>query len=174
MTMTFIASLVPTVGAGSVQFTNIPQTFTHLQLRYFIRGSDSGSIAFANIYVNGNAYTTDYSNHSVGGDGASAYSTAVANGGGVSNLYAPGASTTANCFAVGLADVLDYTNTNKYKTIRVLHGWDANGSGYAILASGMLKSTTAAITSIGLFNMTFVANCRIDLYGIGVSAQTGA
>jgi hypothetical protein len=171
--MVWIASGVPSVGAGSFQFTSIPQTFTHLQMRYFVRGSDAGAVSYMNIYINGSAYGTNYSGHTIGGDGANAYSTNTVSGGGIGNLFTPGSSSTANCFVSGIVDVLDYTNANKNKVIRVQHGYDTNGAGYAIFGSGMQLST-ASVTSIGLFNMTFVANCRIDLYGITTSSVTGA
>lgn len=173
MSMVWIASGVPSVGATFFSFTSIPQTFTHLQMRYFVRGSDAGAIAFAALEINGNRYTTNYSSHTLAGDGTSPYSTSVASGGGVSNLYTSGSTTVANSFTSGIVDALDYTNTNKNKVVRILHGFDSNGSGQAIFASGQLLST-AAITSIGLFNMTFAANCRFDLYGITSSSATGA
>ena len=172
--MVWIASGTPAVGSGSFQFTNIPQTFTHLQMRVFFRGSDAGAVSYSNVYVNGDAYTSNYSMHNLLGDGSTAYSAGVANAGGIGNLFSPGASSTANVFAAGIVDVLDYTNTNKYKTLRILYGFDANGSGTVGLSSGMLKSTTAAITSIGMFNFTSVAGCRFDLYGITSSSVTGA
>lgn len=172
--MVWIAGQNIAAGNGSFQFTNIPQTFTHLQMRVFFRGSDAGAVSYSNVYVNGNAYTSDYSMHNLIGDGSTAYSAGTANAGGIGNLFSPGASSTANVFAAGIVDVLDYTNTNKYKTLRILWGYDANGSGNVSLSSGMLKSTTAAITSIGAFNFISVANCRFDLYGITTSSVTGA
>lgn len=173
MSMVWIASATPTVGASSVRFTNIPQTFTHLQMRYFIRGSDAGGIAFTAMSLNQNEFTTNYSFHIIQGDGASASSSGGANAGGVSSLYSPASTATANVFASGIVDLLDYTNTNKNKVTRTLHGFDANGSGQLVVSSGQLLST-GAITSIGLFNMLFTANCRLDLYGITSSQVTGA
>jgi hypothetical protein len=171
--MVWIASITPSVGTNSVQFTSIPQTFTHLQMRYFVRGSDAGATAFTNISINGNQYTTNYSCHTLEGNGSAAAVTSSVSGGGIGNLYSPGASATANVFAAGIADLLDYTNTNKNKVVRVLHGHDTNGGGQAILGSGQLLST-AAVTSIGMFNFTSVAGCRFDLYGITTSSVTGA
>ena len=171
--MFWIASITPSVGTNSVQFTSIPQTFTHLQMRYFVRGSEAGATAFTNISINGNAYTTNYSGHTVQGDGSYAGSTNIVSGGGIGNLYSPGASATANVFAAGIVDLLDYTNTNKNKVVRIIHGHDTNGGGQAILGSGQLLST-AAVTSMGMFNFTSVAGCRFDLYGISTSQVTGA
>ena len=174
MSMYPIASVNLGVGSGSFQFTSIPQTFSHLQMRVFFRGSDSGAVSYLNVYVNGDAYTTNYSVHNLIGDGSTAYAAGTANAGGIGNLFSPGASSTANVFASGIVDVLDYTNTNKYKTLRILWGYDTNGAGNVILSSGMLKSSTAAVTSLGIFNFTSAAGCCVDLYGISTSNVTGA
>jgi hypothetical protein len=64
-------------------------------------------------------------------------------------------------------DILDYANTNKFKTTRTLTGSDLNGSGVVSLDSGSWRSTSA-ITSI-----TFTARANLintyssfALYGI--------
>lgn len=168
-----IASQVVTSVLGGITFNNIPQTFTHLQMRIKARGNDSGTIAFMNVGVNGDFYSTNYAQHAVLGDGASAASEGFPNVGGVAGLYAPGASVTANVFSSTIVDLLDYTNTNKFKTFRNLHGWDANGSGYIILNSGLWRNT-AAVTSITAFNVNFAVGSRVDLYGISTSTATGA
>ncbi len=171
--MVWIAGQTITTGSGSFQFTSIPQTFTHLQMRYSFRGSDAGLYSYLNVYINGSAYGTNYSGHTLQGDGSTVGVTNIVSGGGIGNLYAPGASATANVFASGIVDLLDYTNTNKNKVVRVLHGYDANGSGLAIFGSGQLLSTST-VTSLGIFNFTSAAGCRIDLYGITTSQETGA
>jgi hypothetical protein len=160
-----IATITASGGETSLSFTSIPQTYTHLQMRYFIRGSDAGTVAYSNISINGNAYGTNYSGHTVQGDGSTASATNIVSGGGIGNLYSPGSSATANVFASGIVDLLDYTNTNKNKVVRVLHGHDTNGGGQIIFGGGQLLST-ATVTSIGIFNMTFVAGSRLALYGI--------
>jgi hypothetical protein len=55
----------------------------------------------------------------------------------------------ANTFGTFILDILDYKDTNKYKTARSLDGSDANGSGEISLRSGSWRNT-AAITSITL------------------------
>jgi hypothetical protein len=173
MSMVWIAAGTATIGANSFEFTNIPQTFTHLQMRYTSRGSDSGAISFSNIWLNGSAYGTDYSLHNLIGDGSSARSESGFNAGGIGNLFSPGSSTTANCYAAGIADILDYTSTVKNKVVKVIHGYDINGGGNLSFSSGMLRSTSP-VTRVGLFNLTFAANCRFDLYGFTSSSVTGA
>ena len=75
-------------------------------------------------------------------------------------------------------DLLDYQNTNKFKTIRSIGGYDTNNAAsinpFATFASGVWMNT-AAVTSISLIgNASLLAGSRADLYGIGVSDQTGA
>ena len=71
-------------------------------------------------------------------------------------------------FGATVCDILDYTNTNKYKTVRALSGHDQNGSGVIQLRSGFWRSTSA-ITSITISNDQ-IANIaeytRFSLYGI--------
>jgi hypothetical protein len=74
-------------------------------------------------------------------------------------------SAAANIFGIQIIDVLDYTNTNKYKTLRALNGGDYNGTiatyGATLgLASGNWRSTSA-VTRLGYF-----AVCRNFVFRI--------
>ena len=133
---------IATVTLGSanstIEFTSIPGTFTHLQIRYM---SPSGS--YGTLRFNNDTTTTNYYNHYLYGDGSSTGSGANAN-----NAYLPEPGSFSNP-AVGVVDILDYKNTSKYKTIRSLEGYDSNGSGAIYFVSNLWKSTSA-ITSIKL------------------------
>jgi len=68
---------------------------------------------------------------------------------------------------VTIIDVLDYQDTNKFKTSRSLSGFDANGSGQVLLSSGSWRSTVAvnSITLLaGAGNWTSVS--QFTLYGV--------
>jgi len=139
-----------TVGAGgvaTVTFSSIPANYEHLQLRYITRNNRSGqSVDAINIRANGDT-AANYANHRLQSDGSNGSSS-----GGTSLGYAifgqtTASTATASVFAVGIMDILDYSNTSKYKTFRTLSGFDANGSGYAGLYSGLWQST-AAINSL--------------------------
>jgi hypothetical protein len=150
-----------TVGAGNaanVEFTSIPQDYTHLQVRYMTR--TIGSNAEEQFYVQYNGVgTTSYRSHQLYGTGASAVSTDVGASTVTFPMRIPGGTTASGIFAVGVIDILDYTNTNKYKTFRNLSGYDKNGSGEVFLSSGVLLSTTNAITSL-----TFRSNANLAQY----------
>jgi hypothetical protein len=167
-----------TVGSGgqtSIDFTAIPATYKHLQVRYLCK-SDRASYSIDGFLVQFNNITTaSYSAHRVFGTG----SVASADGGSsltsinVSmGVVGSGPSTT---FGVGVIDVLDYANTSKYKTMRYLGGSDLNGTfgtgsygGYVGLASGLFQSTNA-ISSIKIMpesGTNFTQYSSFALYGI--------
>jgi hypothetical protein len=87
----------------------------------------------------------------------------------------PAASTASNIFGAIIIDILDYTSTTKNKTIRMLGSYDSNGTGLAILKSGLWFKTPEAVTTINLGITTgWATGSRWDLYGISNSFQTGA
>jgi hypothetical protein len=66
-------------------------------------------------------------------------------------------------------DILDYQSTNKNKTVRMLLGFDQNGSGQVSFISGLyFPGTIAAITSASLVagSGTFAQYSTAALYGI--------
>ena len=143
------SSTVGSGGAATIDFTSIPQTFSHLQIRGLGRNTVANSDD--NIHIRFNSDTTaNYSLHYLYGNGASAASGGNSNDNLIIPFRVPGSTSSANIFGVGVVDILDYTNTNKYKTVRSLTGHDQNGSGSAWLFSGNWRST-AAITSISIF-----------------------
>lgn len=162
-----------TVGAGgssSISFSSIPNTYKHLQIRGIVRGNRSSGNDILSIQFNGDTTTTNYYGHRLFGDGANA-------GAGVqtssSGFYAwavdmPAANAAANVFGDFVIDVLDYTNSNKYKTGRSLIGYDLNGSGFVGLASQLWMSTSA-VTSITLapqYGTGLLQYSQFALYGI--------
>lgn len=159
-----------TVGAGgssTISFSSIPSTYTHLQLR----GIAKDNRAAANpsvLYMQLNGDTgSNYSQHYLVGDGSGVY----AGGGSYTQIavgdYVTGAAANAANFGSGVVDILDYSSTNKYKTVRSIGGIEFNGSGTVGLNSGSWRNT-AAITSITLFSFggTFVQYSSYALYGI--------
>jgi hypothetical protein len=155
-----IASYTVTSTDASVTFSSIPATYTHLQVRVAARAGSDDDLRFR---LNGDT-GTNYSRHLIFGNG----STTGAGAGVSSSVGSVGSiNNTANVFSVGVLDILDYTNTNKYTTSRSLNGYDANGSGIIMLYSTAWMNT-AAVTSITLFpqSSSFQQYSSIALYGI--------
>lgn len=156
-----------TVGAGgaaNVEFTSIPSTYTHLQIRALTRETSGSFPGFSYLQVNSDT-GNNYSQHALYGNGSSAAAGATST---ISIVYSgPVGGTTANTFGAMVIDILDYKNTNKYKTLRGLSGADNNGSGEIRFWSGLWQSTNA-ITSIKFFgnNGNWQQYTHFALYGI--------
>jgi hypothetical protein len=173
MSMFPIASITATGVESTITFSSIPSTFTHLELRCYVRDTQAVAQSGGFIRFNGDS-GSNYYRHWLAGNGATATS---GNGGSFSIgewFYYPGASGTAGVFGSYVMQVLDYSNASKNKTLKALGGYDATGSGWVTLGSGAWFNT-AAITSV-LFGATtaFAAGSRFDLYGISTANATGA
>jgi hypothetical protein len=157
--------VVPSGGSASVTFSSIPSTYKHLQIRILGRGSYAYSnLLDGNINFNSDATVTNYYSHTLKGNGASATSLAEQSPW-LKNCF-PGANQTASVFGSYVIDILDYANTNKYKTVRYLGGVDVNGSGQ-INAGSNLWNNTAAISSILLsVDGNWTQYTSIALYGV--------
>jgi len=141
-----IETITVTGATGYVEFTSIPATFTHLQVRCLVATSAGQTSVKARI----NSDTgNNYSWHAMYGPGnGSVYSDYNSNTTSEYNAFARGTAA-SNTFGSAIVDILDYKNTNKYKTMRSLAGVDENGGGLVWLASGLWQSTNA-ITTIRL------------------------
>lgn len=166
--------VVPSAGQALITFDNIPQNYTHLQVRYMARSTrnysgNSSDVLIMTFNTDKNALNT----HWLYGNGTSAAAT-------TNNPYisvftdVSGGSTFTNpaMFGVGVIDILDYTNTNKYKTVRCLSGYDTNGGpnngdyGTTLLSSSMYD-ITSAVSKITFSCLTqFMQYSHFALYGI--------
>lgn len=153
-------TLVGSGGTSTITFSNIPNTYKHLQIRAIGKGASAGGRQIL-FQFNGDT-GSNYNSHHIYGDGASA--TAQAKGTSTNGWVTYWDSAQFGC---AIMDILDYANTNKYKTTRTLGGHDLNGSGYILLRSGLWMNT-AAVTSISLFTDSgnFTEHSRFSLYGI--------
>ena len=168
-----IATATGTGSAGSITFSSIPSTFKHLQIRCMAKDTATGNGQYS-LLMQLNGDTGDnYTLHRIVGSGA----TATANGlTGLPYLIMLGgmtgsAAAIANMMAVSLIDILDYTSTTKYKTMRALSGYDTNGHAtnlQDIVLSSSVWLNTSAITSITFIPDTtgFTTSSTFALYGI--------
>jgi hypothetical protein len=162
---------VPSGGISQIEFAGIPTggQYTHLQIRAISRttrataGADDTYIYFNNDTTNANYYS-----HQLYGTGASAGAGASAepsNGG----IVSQGNNGTANVFGVGIVDVLDFANINKYKVCRSLGGVDSNSTNGFIELTSVLWKNTSAINSIILKSTggaNFMQYSQFALYGV--------
>jgi hypothetical protein len=153
-----IATVTATSG-NSVTFTSIPGDYEHLQVRaYSICGAGNG----IDVKVN-NDGGNNYTRHQLIGSGSAVAVQGEAN---VASWYVAGnnSATIGTYPNVFIMDILDYSSTSKFKTMRSFFGGDANGSGYVDLSSGLWRNTNA-ITQLQIFSIT-MSNAQFALYGI--------
>lgn len=153
-----LASVSISTTTSSITFSGIPSEYKHLQIRA-LTVSNTASTGIAMRFNNDTG--ANYKGHGLYGSGSSA---SVTN---TSAIYAPnfggGAKTTSPGAAI--IDVLDYSSSAKYKTVRSLDGYDANGSGYISFNSGLWLNTSP-ITSISFSLTSFTDGAQFALYGV--------
>jgi hypothetical protein len=164
---------VGSTAVSSITFSGIPTGYKHLQIRTFSRNNaNSGGGAEENMRMRFNGDSGEnYSSHAIIGNGssASAWAFDASNDNDILLSYGtiPMSNATANVFGAQIIDILDYTNSNKFKTIKSIGGVDKNGSGYSNFSSGNWRSLNS-INSILLFPQAgaFVQNSQFALYGV--------
>jgi hypothetical protein len=148
VTSSFDSIATSTVGSGgvsSITFTSggAWADYKHLQLRV-LSMAESGTPELC-IQFN-NDTNTNYSQHALYGTGSgSGGAYGVGSQGFIITWQGAGGSTTNP--AANIIDILDFSNTSKYTTVRALTGRDNNGSGTVSLNSGVWLNT-AAVSSI--------------------------
>jgi hypothetical protein len=169
-----------TVGSGgsaSVDFTSIPSDYTHLQIRGILQTNRSSYIVDLTTVQFNNDTGANYSSHNLyGGYNTTPNVNTDANTS-ASDMAFHGLNSGvgANIFNAVVMDILDYANTNKYKTVRNLQGFDVNGTvgtgslgGTIALSSGSWRNTNAVTSvKISMIDGTlFNQYSSLALYGI--------
>ena len=164
-----IATVTLGSSQSSITFSSIPSTYQHLQIRGISKCSrtsaDQGTFRYR---LNGDT-SSSYSYHRLFGNGSSVSS----DGGGSFNYgylyYGATTNDTASTFGVSVWDILDYSNTNKYTTVRYLGGLSNNNTSDGVGIGSNAWLNTSAVNSIvieidGGFN--FLQYSSFALYGI--------
>ena len=156
-------------GASSIDFSSIPSTYKHLQLRGIARNTTSGGNLDYAIRFNNDSSTSNYAWHRLFGDGSTTYGQWNVNPVGEGFIGITTQSTdTSNTFATSVTDVLDYASTNKNKTVRSLWGKDTNGGGLVGLASALWINSSTAVNQVTIIPKSgnFAQYSSFALYGI--------
>ena len=158
-------------GAANITFSSIPSTYTHLQIRAMAKYTQAGDDTSALHAVFNSDTGTNYSLHYLRGNGTTKIRGGLAT---QSDFYFAGSAPSsqagyANMFGGSIIDILDYANTNKYKTTRAISGQSVNTATYNHIwqFSGTWQSTDA-ITNIVITpdNSNWAQYSSFALYGI--------
>ena len=157
-------------GASSIQFTSIPATFAHLQVRGIARTARTGATPKREaVYIQFNGDTgSNYAYHNLLGTGAAAQAGAAASTDKPFSYDAAADDNAAGLFGAMIIDILDYADTSKNTVARRFGGADLNGSGNVGVGSALWVDTDA-VTSISLHGYNgnnFVQYTTCALFGV--------
>jgi hypothetical protein len=146
MTMTLIASQTVGGSAAQLSFSSIPQTYTHLQIRIYVRATNTSVneqiLIGCNSDFTAGRYLYAHHFYSAGASCAISYTSNTASY--HYGPYIPSDSAAANVYGNIITDIFDYSRTDKYKTIKSFGGYDLNAAtGYVGLYSGVYADTQA-------------------------------
>lgn len=150
----------------TVDFTSIPSTYKHLQIRSSVRGWTATN---SNMSMRFNSVTSaSYAWHGLAGAGSSVFSESAANTTFIPLEGISGNDTASGNFGGVIVDVLDYASTVKNTTIRALLGHSDSTGSRIRLASGLFNNTSAISSiTLGMANGgNFITASRFSLYGI--------
>ena len=167
--------VVPSGGTTTVTFdlTGIIG-YTHLQLRASAKANGAAGATTLCLRFNSDS-GNNYVSHYILGDGTVTESGAytAANATTQSCLIGAISSSSDTPFGISIIDILDYNNSNKYKTLRSLAGTElntTNRTSTVALKSSLWKNTNA-ITSVTIVNYEgngFGQYSSFGLYGVKV------
>jgi hypothetical protein len=165
-----LATVTLSASTASITFAGIPNTYKHLQIRGIGRTNNSGGDPtqdYLRLRFN-NDSGSNYSYHALFGDGSSA---TAGNATSQTTAYiqrVSGNSSTSGVFGAFVLDILDYQNTNKNKTTRILGGVDNNGSGRIYLTSNLWMNTSAVTQlDISVGDGSLISQySQFSLYGV--------
>ena len=165
-----IGSILFSTATTGATFYNIPQTYTHLQVRFLI--ASVGTNMDWSWIINGVSSGTSYAFRHLKSDGAGPTVSQIAYtsqpyGYLLRDEYSGGVPN--GTYLSGIIDLLDYTNTNKYKTMKATYCSEQNS-----LTAGLIKhysciyESTSPVTRLDLYNgyLSWGANSQFSLYGI--------
>ncbi len=171
-----IATTYLEADAALIEFTSIPQTYEHLQLRISARQAIASESIECTIRLGtgGGAVDTgnNYYSHRINGWGTTENS-----GGGNALAYwkrlgpiVSGESVDAAQYGSGVIDIVDYANTNKNTTALAISG-SALGATYSWIQFGSgLWDNAGAVDRIAIaasdYSGDFVRGTEVTLYGL--------
>jgi len=158
-TMTPIATTTLTASAGSVTFSNIPQTYTDLVL---IATPCSTGTAQPDVYMQVNGSSSSYARTRLGGNGSSVFNTNITG----ETYWVLGPMERTAGSTTNVCHLLGYSNTTTYKSM-------LNRSADSSIATQVMIQSwnnTSAITYIYLYpepaKGSFEVGSTFTLYGI--------
>lgn len=159
-----ISSTTVGTATASITFSSVPQTYEHLEIRLFARGSAAATLANVTLRINSDT-ASNYVLSSLEGSGTGVSGLRFGASTSLSIAHVSGDTAAANIFGCGIIFFADYANTTGNKTITSISGNDRDGSGSVFFRNGLWKSNSA-ISTIELTLSNFMVGSVVSLYGL--------
>jgi hypothetical protein len=150
---------VPSGGASSISFSNIPQNFTDLQILLSARATNGSAHSYASMTINSVAYA---SGRNIYGDpswqtGSDTSAIFTINGG----------TSTAGCFSNNVINVPNYTSgVNKITSVDSTWGYNNASTLFSFLATSTNTTDPVTTLSITAESANLAEYSTATLYGI--------
>jgi hypothetical protein len=160
-----IETVLATGSQTSITFSSIPQTYKHLQLRIVAKNNNGSNSQGQVRYNNDSSFI--YTSHQMVQISGGVQSQMIGQNSfyGQVGVYSNNSDSTN--FAPSIMDILDYRNTGKNRTAKILNG--LVGSLNRVFMTSHLYRSTSAVTSITFLmdnGATLSTDSRFSLYGI--------
>lgn len=171
--LTLISTTILGSATSEVNFTSIPSTYKHLQLRIVGRVDSAGDSSMTLRFNSDTSGASTYSWRAIRGTGSSVTATYSYTNNRTTIAYLPGTSSTANSFGTSIIDILDYANTSKNKTIRTLNGapnltgtYTATNQAVVFWGGGWFDTSAISAIKVSDYAANLIAGSRLSLYGV--------
>jgi hypothetical protein len=161
-----ISTALGTGSSGVIEFTSIPSTYRHLQIRYSAKNTSTNNAM--GIRMNG-ITSSSYGRTRLTSTGGATLTTESLGGQTIINLPESVQTTTGTGFVSGgVIEILDYSSTTKNTTVKALTGSIVDGSVRRfVYISGLLVDTSAVTTLSFIASAnSFATLSQFSLYGI--------
>ena len=155
---------------ATITFSDIPQTYDHLELSIYARSNRASSVDDMFVYFNGDTTAGNYSAQRLSGTSGTVSASTSATEPSITTIAA--ANATANEFSAGCITIYNYTKTDRHK-----HHLASVGTPSRTTLNSNRWASTAAITSITLDPVSgsnFLTGTTIELRGINFTAPPAA
>jgi hypothetical protein len=154
--------------ASAVLFTNIPQQYKNLQIRYQARTIRAFVGEGWYVRLNGDSGSNYYGHYTYGTESAGGVQFGTNGAGTTMDIPTiPGSSATASVPGVGIVDINGYSSNSQFKTGRSIGGFNNNGGTSYTYFNMYTWRNTAAVTQVQvLSNGGLDTGSRIELFGI--------
>ena len=152
---------------SSVTFSNIPQGYTDLFIKFSTRDTDAGTASHFGFTFNGDT-GTNYSSRWIRSDGNGSVLSFSSTNAYIVASFQSAAGSTANAFGSGEIYIPNYRSSNQ-KSVSLESMSETNASlAYMNITAGLWTGTSAitSITATQTIGGPFVANSTFTLYGV--------